>query len=317
MNKLRNFILHITLTFLLFTAGLRSCYAQEKTSFLKGRINNYANQPLYVYQCYGDTLLLTDSTTSDKNGEFVFLKSLSKIQKTNLDNEAGMYKIVLQLNQFFYILYNDSPIEIRTVYQSNAFFNSAMDSLTVLKSDENKHFYEFQHFQQGINIASSWLLQMMRLYPRVDSFHIQIENEYFKRYKAIEQFVFHTSLSRQERSPANLIAKAYYQPILPDWKQPDAWRDSIIALHYFDYFNPADPFYLNSNILPEKMDLFLVLATNKLNAYGQPIKDEMLTARAAQMFLEKTKSSRINFNFCLNYLLKKFSKEYLNNAFLF
>jgi alkyl hydroperoxide reductase subunit AhpC len=115
-----------------------------------------------------------------------------------------------------------------------------------------------------------------------------------------------------KKSPKSLSAKiinAYYQPINPDWKQPDPWRDSIIAAHYFDYFNPADSFYLHTNILPEKMDIFLTLSTNKRDAYGQPVRDEMLAAIAAQEFLEKVKNNKENFEFCLKFLLKELDKE--------
>ncbi|HET6226169.1 MAG TPA: TlpA disulfide reductase family protein [Bacteroidia bacterium] len=311
---MRNFKLHFIFMFLLLTFVGEECEAQRKTSFLNGYIYNYFNQPLYIYQCYGDTLLLIDSTVSDKHGGFV--SNFGSIQNAELNVRTGLYKVVLLQNQYFYILYNGAPVEIKTTFQPSAFYNVATDSLTVLKSDENKQFYKFQLLQKQINIANYWLLQMMRLYPLSDPFHKQIEKEYFNRYKSLEQFVLHAPFKEKVDSNSILIAMAYYQPVLPDWKQPDSWRDSILALHYFDYFNPATSFYLNTNILPEKIDLFLKISSNKTDKYGESLIDEKLMASAAQIFLEKTRSNDVNFNFCLNYLLKKFSSDHLDNAFL-
>src|ERR1035437_3883724 len=210
----------ITYCVLLFSGFF--CYGQKENSFIKGIIKNYDTQPLYLCQCYGDTLLFIDSTHTDKNGEFV-------LSNLKLNSEDGMYKVILQRNQFFYILYDKRPIEIKTLYQPNAFYNIATDSLVVLKSDENKRFYQFQHLQQRINIANTWLLQMMRLYPLPDPFHKQIEDEYFKRYNAMDELAHPNPPQGRElhaqSSPlpgdkrgTSLVALAYYQPILPDWK---------------------------------------------------------------------------------------------------
>ena len=286
-----------------------SIYGQS----FKGTVDNYVQSSLYLYQCYGDTLLFADSTITNKNGEFAFDLSSAADRK----NPAGIYRVILQGNQFFYVLNDGNPINIRTLYQPSSFYNIATDSLTVLQSEENKRFYEFQRIQQQLNVTNQWLLQMMRLYPLHDPFHKKIENEYYERYKAMEQFV---KGLQDQGVAAEKIALAYHQPRNPDWKQPDPWRDSIIASHYFDHFNPADSFYMYTNILSEKMDIYLVLRTNKRDAYGQPVNDEMLFAGAAETFLENTLSVGGSqgeaFEFCLNYFLKKLSKEHQYNAFM-
>lgn len=347
----------IVITHYLLFLSISFCFTQNTIvknsndiSFIKGNITNYANKPLFLYKCYKDTLLFIDSIQTNRKGEFLF-SSLLHGRKTDLNPGrrqfgTGLYKIQMLQNQFFYIIHSDNEeaIEIKTVHQPDVFNNNATDSLEVLKSEENQLFCEFQTLQKKLNIADAWLLQMMRLYPLSDPFHNQIEDEYFKRYKAMDEFVKSSSFRgeftlsetevkqsvnykeqiatlpkvvRNDGNFADVIALAYYQPVHPDWKQPDNWRDSIIANHYFDYFNPADSFYLHTNILPEKMELYLKLKTNKVDGYGQPVRDEMFAATAAHEFLEKTKNSLANFEFCFNYLLKKFSKEHLDNAFLF
>lgn len=282
---------------------------------IKGFVGNYSKQPLYLYRCYGDTLLLVDSTVTDAKGKFAF-------PATAPATATGLYKVVLQRNQWFYILLPSPSIEVQTLYSPSPFYNIATDSLVVLKSEENKKFYEFQFLQKQIVIADNWLLQMMRLYPLPDPFHKNIEEEYLKRYEAMENFVTKNLQDFQNlESLTMLIAKAYYVPFNPDWQQPDPWRDSIIASHYFDYFNPADSFYLHTNILPEKMDHYLALRTNKRDDYGQPVNNPNLLIQAAKDFLEKTKTPNSelrtpNFLFCLSYLLKIADKEHKDDFFL-
>ena len=288
------------------------CYGQKENPFFKGKIEHYSNQPLSLFKCYGDTLLFADSTRTGKNGEFAF-------SDTKLHSWTGMLKVVLKGNKFLYILNNKSQIEIKTVYQPNDMFNILIDSLKVLQSEENKKFYEFQQKQQQINIGNYWLLQMMRLYPLHDPFHKPIEEEFFSRYKEMEQYVKKLSVNNKKNNVQILskkVALAYYQPINPDWKQPDPWRDSIIALHYFDYFNPADSFYMYTNILSEKIDIYFQLITNKRDAFGQPRHDEKLYTQAAEEFLEKSKSNQKNFEFCLQYIMKRFKKDHMETGFL-
>jgi len=284
---------------------------------ISGTISNYSNQALFLYQCGvypaiggSDTLLLVDSIQTDKKGGFSF----SPLQRRGAGGETALYKVVLQRNQWFYILYDGQPVRISTIFMPSPFYNIAADSLQVLKSEENKKFYEFQYLQKQIVVADNWLLQMMRLYPLPDPFHKEIEREYSERYEKMEAFVKH---SKWEKYPlTKLIAYAYFVPLNPDWKEPDPWRDSIMAAHYFDYFNPADSFYLHTNILPEKMDVYLALRSNKRDAYGMPINDERLFSVAAKDFIKAAISNYEVYEFCLNYFLKKFSKEHKDVAFL-
>lgn len=101
-------------------------YAQKNASFLTGTIRNYANQPLYIYKCGvypaiggSDTLLFIDSTITDKKGAFAFF--FNHDNQTNHKNHSsdngGLYRLNLPHNQWFYILNDGNPVEIKTVYQ--------------------------------------------------------------------------------------------------------------------------------------------------------------------------------------------------------
>ena len=296
----------------------KESYSQLQRNTLYGTIKNYAKQTLYLYKCLCDTLLLIDTTQTSNNGGFEF-NIPSAFAYNNLSSPLGLYKIILPYEQSFQFLYTGDAIEIQTIYKHDFQYNIASDSLNVRQSDENKRFIEFQQLQQQANIANYYLLQMMRLYPIPDPFHKQMETEYYKRFDALMQFVKQQQKDYPECMTTK-IAQAYYVPALPDWKKPDSWRDSIIALHFFDYFNPADSFYLHTNILPEKIDWYLALRTNKRDEFGQAVLSEDTLYEAAFEFLEKAKNNQANgnknFEFVLTYLLKQLHKEKKYRAFL-
>ena len=310
-----------------------SSSGEGENTFLRGTIRNYRLQPLYLFKCHTDTLLLVDSTMTNNQGKFSFSKERARVQVVN---SGGLYKIALKGDQFFEILYDpaqenaalENGIEIRTLFYNSPYYNIATDSLEVVRSEVNKTFYQFQRIQFQYNIANYYLLGMLKQYPPTDPFHRKIEDEYLNRFKKMDSFIKGLNAKKTGGNGGSnlekLYALAYYIPVNPEWKLPDDVRDSIIADHFFDVFNPAHPFYLNTNVLPEMMESYLSYRTNKRDANNQPIKDEVLFASAAVDFINKTTGDKQqsiangneSFRFCLNYYLKKFGKDHQDNAFM-
>ncbi len=309
------------------------CQPSAHNFIIKGTITNYNNRPLTLFKCYEDTLLFVDSLRTDKKGRFAFPKPASTLQNLSL---TGLFKIQLHGNQNFLFLRQNAIIQIQTLYSDSPFYNIATDSLVVtgpqmadakaekfIDFETNKLLYHFQHLQQEINVANYYLLQMMRLYPLSDPFHIKMEEEYAERNQRMEGFVRQQMLINPEKMSSK-VALAYFQPVLPDWKLPDPVRDSILAVHFFDLFHPSDTFYLHSNILPEKMELYLALKTNKKDQFGGAVEDELVRVQSAAEFIRLTKRTSAQtiidqagtYRFCLNYFLKIFKKEHRDKAFL-
>lgn len=287
------------------------------TPLLAASISNYPLKYVYAFRCFGDSLIFIDSLKTDEKGKFNFAQFSSK----------GIYRFNLPSNQWFYVLSTGSAatlgkeagrqveenIEIKTVYRFDMFNNLASDSLEVIKSDENKLFYKFQRAQKQATVANFVLKEMIRLYPLQDPFHKVIENEYFERYKAMDEL-----LKESSHSPsAQLIINAYYQPMNPDWKGPDDWRDSVIATHYFDYFHPSEngEFYMNTSILPEKIDNYFDLFSFLMRVNRETNTDyEKKIKNAADEFLKHTQADHSVHEFCLKYILKKLDKRKMYDA---
>lgn len=304
--------LFFTYCFLFLTAPIG--FGQSKTVGVTGQIKNYYNQSIYIYQCYADTLLLVDSVKTDSKGNFVF--SSHQVNPTNPKNPGSdiLYRFNLQRHQWFYLLWDGkSQVQIQTVYLPDIFYNWAMDSMQVVKSDENKLFYRFQKLQIRKVVADKVMREMMRLFPYYDPFQKTMIKEYEQRYLAMEN-LFKEAIQKYPSYTATKIIKAYYTPN-PAWDQPDNWRDSIIAAHYFDYFNPADPFYLQSNILPEKIDDYFSLFSFLMRVNRETRQDfEKHITRAAHQFLSHTVKNFEIHQFCLQYILKYLDREKMYDA---
>lgn len=295
--------MNLLLIFLIYTSLILLSHAQNAPVSIS--IRNYPNQYVHLVQCYGDSLIFIDSIKTDKQGKAqvagdVFLRK---------GFVPALYRVYLPYNQWFYILYDGKPIQLRTVFQFHAFSNIATDSVQVFQSDENKRLYEFIRLQKQLNVANYHILQMMRWYPLTDPFHKQLENEYLQRYQAMDNFVKKVN-PKKSQSFADKIVVAYYPSVNPDWKQPDPWRDSIIAVHFFDKFNPADSFYLYTDILPDKIDAWLRLPLNNTPTSTEtPAQKEDKTMKAADVWLQKVSGNAAIAEWSLQYLFKVFEKQ--------
>ncbi|MEI6348820.1 MAG: TlpA disulfide reductase family protein [Bacteroidota bacterium] len=299
--KLKNKIILLSLIIL-------NCISQAQNLSITGTIKNHQNESIYLLKCQSDTLIFIDSVTTNKTGNFSF-----KINNSNCG--IGLYKILLNKSNSFNVINNELPIELKTTIGQDFFNNTATDSLFFINSEENKNLLQFQKLQTELNIASSMLLQILRLFPISDSFHKKIEMEYISRYVALSRFM--KSNSKQPNilinKYSNLISSAYYRPVTPDWKATDKTINDTIIHHFFDYFHPSQDFYFHTNILPEKIEEWLNLHS--------PIDekapmDEVLLSSAAADFLKETIDNQKNFNFSLNYFLKKFEKARAYKSFL-
>ena len=271
---------------------------------IKGEIKKYYNQPIYLYKCKLDSVIFVDSVITNTQGKFNYIKD----SINNFVYDIGIYKIALKSNLYINFINDFKPIVFSYIYTYDFFNSNPIDSLTYLASNENKEFLIFQNIQNLINNSNTYLLELLRIFPITDPYHKKIEQEYYSRYKSSLNLI---KLSTNKYS--NLITKAYYRPIIPDWKATDSAINDTIINHFFDYFNPAENFYYNTNILPEKIEEWFIL--HKPLEEKKEI-DETLLLKAAIEFIHKTKNNPLIFNFSLNYILKKLEKDHAYKAFL-
>lgn len=280
--------------------------AYSQSIKLSGNIENFCNKSLRLYQCNLDTLYFIDSARTDNFGNFKFQVNHLALLKN------GLCKVSLNEAQYFYIINSGENIKIKSKFESIP-QNTVLLNLKVVESYENQMFYKFQSLQDKINVAREILFQMLRYYPISDSFHKKIEEEYYLRFKNFDDFIKTLRVNKNGFNGTLKIANAYFYPVMPSYKLTDEEKVNLIKIHFFDFFNPADSFYINTNILPEKIDEWIGLHVPLDEKI--PINEQQLFL-AAESFIKKTESNSVIFKFTLSYILKKFNKNRLYKALL-
>lgn len=277
-----------------------------QTLSVSGSIKNFEKQYFQIYKVELDTLILVDSTMTDAKGNFQVEISDSKFV------DRGMYQFSV-LDQSFFVLNDYKPIVLETLYEFDYFNNKINDNLVFKTSDENIHFLTFQKQQMLVNIARELLLQLLHIYPNSDPFYEQILKQYYERYDNYDLFI-KEHLKKQKIDYLFLkIAKAYYIEQTPDWKLTAEKRQLLTRATFFDYFNPADDFFYNTNIIPDKLEEWLTLHIPLRE--NQKI-DENLMAQAAIQFVLKTHDNPRIYKFVLNRVLTRFVGAHLYTSFL-
>lgn len=277
-----------------------------QTFNVNGTIQNFEKQYFKIYKVELDTLIFIDSLSTDAKGSFKVMISDSKFA------ERGMYQFKV-LDQFFYVLNDFKPIVLETKYEFDYFNNKVTDNLIFKGNEENIQFLAFQKQQMLVNIAREILLQLLQMYPNSDPFYAQILKEYDSRYKDYDKFVKNHMQGKNKDALFLKIAKAYYVDEAPDWKMTAERRQLVARAKFFDYFNPADDFYHNTNIIPDKLEEWLTLHVPLRE--NQKI-DELLMAQAANQFILKTRDNPRIYAFVLQRVLERLVKAHLYTSFL-
>lgn len=277
-----------------------------QTLNVNGSIKGFEKQYFKLYKVELDTMIFVDSMMTDAKGLFKVQISDPKIVN------RGMYQFKI-LDQFFYVLNDFKPIVMETRYEFDFFNNKVTDNLVFKESDENIQFLAFQKQQMLVNIAREILLQLLQMYPNSDPFYIKILNEYEIRYNDYDKYVKNQMQGKNKDALFLKIAKAYYIDEVPDWKMTAERRQLIARAKFFDYFNPADDFYYNTNVIPDKLEEWLTLHVPLRE--NQKI-DELLMAQAANQFILKTKDNPRIYSFALQRVMERLVKAHLYTSFL-
>lgn len=280
-----------------------SDYGHENI-ILKGLIKHYPSQLVRLYTFNDGSIILTDSALTDESGRFVI----------NSIKPDKLYKADLDKGQFFIFFSDGKPMEIETLYSPNPFNNAAFSNLKTTSAINNKYM-EWQNILERLVIAEQMLVKVMRLYPLTDPFHSRIEQEYIERYSTAASFV-KTLLKENPNNPLTKMVMAYYLPVLPDWKMPDGDRNAIISKHFFDYFDITDAFYLNSDLLPNKIDEWFTLHSDRKQTLLWTNESYGKAADTLMIKLMPVQHGPV-WNFVMNYIFKKFAREHFEMALLY
>lgn len=281
--------------------------ASSQNINIQGVITNLPSEYVQIFECRLDSLIFIDSVCTDKNGGFKYLKT-----SPNNENYEAIFKILVRDQHIFFI--NSPELTVfKTEYKYDYFDNLVTDNLVFVKSKTNSDFLKFQLAMKKLSLAKDIMQPFLQAFPQTDSFHKTVVNEYEARFRYLNSMMDSYKKSRDTSSAMYKILAAYYQPDLGDWKLSLPQRKAAMKKSFFNYFHPADDFYLHTNIIPEKLDQWLSLSLP--DKENEPI-DEKAMFQAAKLFLDRAKPNDEIFRYCLNLVLHKFYHNRLYVAFV-
>ena len=292
-SKIRSMKTLVLLFISFLSAG---CGAQ--TYSLKAHIDRLPGNKIVLTRIYGDDLFAVDSLIASGQ-DFNF----------NLpqNSPVGVYRLILGKTkraefmggtpQSIDLIFNNENITI------SSDFNFPVDSLKIIKSDENKIYYSFLKKYDELEFRLQQVYPIIINYPK--------STEFFKN--AVDEF---SKLQREQRNLseeffqkypgtyASRIIKMYRTPFLEG-----AWTEMERVLymrdHFFEGLDFDDKLLLNSNIYTKKIIDYLSLYRNQNLVQSE---QEDLFIEAVDKILSATNNDRDVYGFILNYLVKGFEK---------
>lgn len=265
---------------------LTSCVRGQNYT-VEFKIKSYPQSPVMIMDYYGDSFLYSDTALTDTKGYIKF----------NFDenNPVGMYKIILGRTGSFDFIFNKEDISIETDYLA------LKDSLKVVKSKENKAFYEFVKKEAVFKAKMSVLENVLINYPEEDEFY-EVGRTKFEN----EQLIFKQYLDEFLKSNESLFTSKLVNSLRPPMFDPfwtNKEKSDYLKAHFFDYVDFADTSLLHSYIFNNAIIDYLGLYRMQNNS--KPEQEQAFIEAVDVIFSEVGTNEKI-FEFVMNYLVRGF-----------
>jgi len=244
MKKVFKLDLIRLLALLLFiNSTLFSCAQNPMNYRVNFNFPGIKDTKVYLVSYYGHDQHLVDSAFIDESGQLTFL-----LPETF---DAGMYRIDIKRGTGLDFIFNHEDIDINT----NQYF--WLDSVVVIKSAENKIFYEYIQNKSSYGDRLSLLEPLVMYYPQNEDFYGYAEKEYLKLEVEWKDYL-ETSLEKSQGTLAEIIIR-WNQ--LPDIRveELNAQLREFYRNEYFKDVYPEDTLIIYTPILPVKIIDFLSL----------------------------------------------------------
>lgn len=280
------------LIFLLFVIGYSSKCQDYR---LEAIIKNAPIKEVYLADFYGDKNHLLDTVIPDNKGYIVL-----QMKETYF---PGMYRIFLDKEIFFDIIYNKENIKIQTDY------NHLADSLKVIASKENKLYYDFLKAGNEYRRKFELLSPVVNYYPQNDTFYLDLKEKYIAAQnefiKQVDKMVF----ENQDSWTAKILRQRkplFYDPALDEYG-----RREFVTEHYFDNIRFNDVDLIRSNV-------YTTIAIEYMSLYSNPnLNQEQLEAefiKAVDKIMKEASENSILYEFIVEYLVGGFERFHFDKV---
>ncbi|MBC8487545.1 MAG: TlpA family protein disulfide reductase [Bacteroidetes bacterium] len=256
---------------------------------LKIQVQDIPEKEIYLAGFYGDQNHILDTAVPDTTGLIYFTLKESYY--------PGMYRIFLDKNIYFDIIYNHENIEIKTQY------NFLYDSLKVISSKENMIYYDFLRANNEYRRKFDLLAPLVDYYPQTDTFYNIAKTRFVNIQEDFVRYVNEVIESNPDAWATKIFRLR--QPLFFDPELDEAGRREYATEHFFDHIDFTDVELIRSNA-------YTSLAIEYMSIYSNPnFTQEQLEEsfiQAVDKIMYEAMDNNIIYEFIVDYLVGGFER---------
>ena len=238
----------------------------------------------------GENFIKTDFIIPIEHGifHFTFPKNSAHL---------GFYRLILSNGKWVDFVNDDEDISITTDA------NNMQDSLSILKSESNKLYYQFLKLNRQYKTKTDLLQFVLAKYPKDDDYYALTKNKLLQLQKDYAQFVYITS----QKNPQSFIAR-YIKSVQitgTDINLPIDKQLAYLKAHCLDKVDYSDDDLINSDAFTSKSIEYLTLFRNP-QLTKDMLEKEFMTA--VDTILNKAKVNKLVYQHVTEYLIDGFKK---------
>jgi len=266
-------------------------FALLSTAFPTGisiTINGSTASVFYFYSVSGEKTALIDSAITATPGKFTY-----SVPKTGL--RTGMYRLIYDKIKRIDFIYDQNEIEISTEA------NDPIGKMTVLKSEENRLFYEFIRLNKSYKTKSELLILILGRFPQDDKFYKQAGERLAELQDEYRWFVD----GHSQKDAASFVARYIKSARLPllDPALPQQSHLNFLKAHALDNIDFTDTQLTGSDVFANK-------SIEYLQYYGNPqLPKELLEkefCKAVDSLFERARINQSVYQHVTEYLISGF-----------
>ncbi|MEZ5197260.1 MAG: thioredoxin-like domain-containing protein [Bacteroidales bacterium] len=261
---------------------------------LKLEIENIPEKEIYLANFYGEKNNIVD-TAMPVEGKIIFpLKS---------DYHEGLYRIFLDKDIFFDIIYNKENIEIKTDYED------LYEKLVVVTSVENKIYYDFLRKGNDYRRKFDLLAPVNDYFPKTDSFFFVARTKFLFIQAEFLEYIDKTVKKNPDAWATKIIKQKrplYYNPTLDEYG-----RKEYAVEHYFDNMDFTDVELLRSNVYTTIAIEYMTLFSNPSLTQDQ-LENEFI--KAVDKIMYEAMDNSIVYEFIVEYLVSGFERFHFDKV---
>lgn len=262
---------------------------------VKGTVHGLSDRTIHLLSYYGERTFVIDSARADTAGMFRF----DLPEKT----PPGLYRVRIGKEGYIDLILNREDVEFSTRIEHPG------DSLRILKSEENRVYYDFILRDSKAQAKLGLLQQVLDYYPDRDDYYAFTAKEYEMVQKGLAK-IRDAAYKEHPGSYAARLIRLYSAPFLEASFTPEI-RMAYLRQHFFDQTDFNDTSLLRSPAFSNKAISYLALYSNNRLAQKQ-LEAEFI--KAVTVTLSAASVNAEVYKFLLDYLITGFDKYHFEEV---